>query len=200
MSYEGVKYETIFIDHVLPTDDRIGELRNWCSVFHEKDLAPHYPGGTHGNMSYRVHPQSDEIVITSARSSFAKPLPDDSFFLIHKIDFEKGEVYVSGAADREPSSETLLHYAIYQQRPDVQAILHGHCTSISKYAFQLGLPVTHQTVESGTMKITESVLEILQDYSFIEIRDHGFMSLGKSIEVAGELSMEILEKSLKVKG
>lgn len=194
MSYEGVKYRIIFVDNTLPSDDRIDSLRKWCRIFHENDLAPPYPGGTHGNMSFRMHPQSDEIVITSARSSFAEILGDDSFFLIHNIDFENHKVYVSGAANRQPSSEAMLHYAIYQKRPDVQAILHGHCKSISENAESLGISVTKKAVVSGDLDIVNSVLEILDDHNFIEIRDHGFMSLGKSIQEAGKLSMKMLEK------
>jgi hypothetical protein len=42
----------------------------------------------------------------------------------------------------------------------------------------------------------ESVFEILGDNMFIEIKDHGFMALGATIEEAGRLAMTILEKSL----
>lgn len=195
MSYEGVKYNTVLFSNATPDDSRINELRKWCKIFHEKDLAPFYPGGTHGNMSFRITTGKDEIIITAARSSFAEFMTDDSFFTIHNVDFDKMELEVSGAVEREPSSEALLHFAIYKKRPDVQAILHGHCASITQNADQMGIPVTKQVVESGTMKIAESVLEILEEHSFIEIRNHGFMSMGKSIEEAGDLAMEMLRRS-----
>ena len=89
MTYEGVKYKTVFVDNKIPGDPRINELRNWCKVFHEKDLAPYYRGGTHGNMSFRLEPGKQDILITSARSSFAESMTSDSFFTIHNIDFEK---------------------------------------------------------------------------------------------------------------
>lgn len=196
MSYEGVKYRTIFSSNSIPEDPRIDDLRKWCKIFNKKHLAPSYPGGTHGNMSFRVMPGKPEIVITAARTNFAEDLSDDSFFKINHIDFEKMKVFAEGATNRKPSSETLLHFSIYQQRPNVQAILHGHCKSITKNPEKMNIPTTKEFVESGTMVIVESVLEIIDDHPFIEIKDHGFLSLGSTIEEAGNLAMEMLEKSL----
>lgn len=195
MSYEGVKYQTVFSSNSIPKDPRIDELRKWCQIFNEKLLAPSYPGGTHGNMSFRLNPNTSRIVITAARTSFAEFMSDDSFFSIESIDFKNLTVHASGSVNREPSSETLLHFSIYQQRPDVQAILHGHCKSISKNTIELGIPTTNEFVESGNLVIVESVLEILEDHQFIEIKDHGFLSFGSTIEEAGNLAMKMLVKS-----
>ena len=41
-------------------------------------------------------------------------LNDDHFVTVHGCDFEKGIVYASGT--RDPSSESMLHYAIYLAR------------------------------------------------------------------------------------
>ena len=195
MSYEGVKYKSFFIDDKIPDYLRINELRHWCKVFHKNDLAPYYPGGTHGNMSFRIKPDSTSFVITSARSSFAKELPADSFFTVFEVDMDAATLSVSGSKNREPSSEAMLHYAIYKQRPDVQAILHGHCKTISQHSEIMDIPTTKEYVESGTMKIVESVLEVLGQHSFIEIKNHGFMSMAGSIDEAGDLAMEMMIKS-----
>ena len=195
MGYEGVKYKTVFLSEDIPKDSRIDELRKWCEIFHKNKLAPFYTGGTHGNMSFRITPGKDEIVITAARSSFAEFMTNDSFFTIHNVDFEKMQLIASGATEREPSSETLLHFAIYKQRPDVHAILHGHCKAITQNAARMGVPHTKNAVESGNMKIVESVLEVLDQHNFLEIKDHGFMSMSRSIEEAGDLAMEMLRMS-----
>jgi ribulose-5-phosphate 4-epimerase/fuculose-1-phosphate aldolase len=197
MSYEGVKYSTVFTGNSIPADSRIDELRKWCKIFHAKNLAPFYPGGTHGNMSFRVKPGKSNMVITAARTSFAEYLTDDSFFTIESVDFKNLTVHASGASNREPSSETLLHFAIYQQRTDVQAILHGHCEPITKNAEKLNIPTTKEFVESGNMLIVESVLDILENHQFIEIKDHGFLSFGSTITEAGDLAMKMFEKSLE---
>jgi ribulose-5-phosphate 4-epimerase/fuculose-1-phosphate aldolase len=201
MGYEGVKYKTAFLTDVLPADARIDELRHWCELFHKNGLAPFYNGGTHGNMSFRKFPGKDELVVTAARSSFADYMPDDSFFAIHDADYSTMTLTCSGSKNREPSSEALLHFAIYQQRPDVHAILHGHCATITQHADQMGIPVTREVVESGTMKIVHSVIAVLDQHDFIEIRDHGFLAMGRSIEEAGKLAMDMLEEGeLRVMG
>jgi ribulose-5-phosphate 4-epimerase/fuculose-1-phosphate aldolase len=149
-------------------------------------------------MSFRLNPGSKDIIITAARSSFAEYLDADSLFLIRDVDPVEMKVFAEGSPEREPSSETLLHFAIYQARPDVMAILHGHCPSITKHSIEMGIPTTHQFVESGTNLIVESVMEIIDSHLFIEIKDHGFLAMAASIEEAGQLSMEMFGKSLAI--
>jgi L-ribulose-5-phosphate 4-epimerase len=193
VTYVGVKYRVVRLTEQLPHDARIEELRHWCRVFHAEGLAPHYPGGTHGNMSFRVASGSKAMIITAARSSFAEPLPDSAFFMVHDADLERMTLKVSGDPQREPSSEAMLHYAIYDRRPDVQAILHGHCAQITRQVDTLGIPVTRSAVESGTMLIVRSVMEVLDDHPFLEIRDHGFLAMAHTIEEAGFLAMQKLD-------
>ncbi len=194
--YEGVKYHIVRASTDIPVDQRISQLRKWCLIFHEKGLAPYYPGGTHGNMSFRVIPGKDEMIITAARSSFAAHLPDDAFFTVHEADLESMTLRISGATHHEPSSEALLHYAIYAKRPDVQAILHGHCAEITAMADGIGIPVTRQAVESGTLQIVEQVIQVIDDHPFVEIRDHGFISMSSSIEEAGLLAMDMMKRAI----
>ncbi len=194
MAYEGVKYQTIIEDDTIPSGVRIDELRKWCRIFHEKNLAPFYPGGTYGNMSFRVQQGENIFIITAARTSFAEELPPEAFFTVSGVDLEKAIVYASGEKNREPSSETMLHYAIFRERPDVMAILHGHCRAITQNAEKTGIVTTGEFVEPGTTKVVDSILEVLDNHNFIEIKDHGFLSLGKSIDEAGLLAIEMLEK------
>jgi len=194
MAYEGVKYQTIIEDDTIPSGVQIDELRKWCRIFHEKNLAPFYPGGTYGNMSFRVQQGENIFIITAARTSFAEELSPEAFFTVSGVDLEKSIVYASGEKNREPSSETMLHYAIYRERPDVMAILHGHCKAITQNAGILGIVTTKEFVEPGTAKVVDSILEVLDNHNFIEIKDHGFLSLGKSIDEAGLLAIEMLEK------
>ena len=193
MSYEGVKYRMIRVSDEIPSDVRIDELRKWCAVFHARGLAPHYPGGTHGNMSFRVSPDSHAMVITAARSSFAQRMPDDVFLMVHSADLHRMMLRISGAPQREPSSEAMLHYAIYASRPDVHAILHGHCRSITERVDRLNIAVTRFPAKSGTLQIVNGVLEVLDQHNFVEIREHGFLAMAESIEAAGRLAMRMLE-------
>jgi len=196
MSYEGVKFQLIRTGDQPPEHTWLDELQKWCVIFHEEKMAPFYSGGSHGNLSFRIKEGSESFIITAANSSLKESTSNDKFYEISKADQDNATVYASGLDEKKPSSETMLHDAIYKQRPEDMAILHGHCEAITRNALKAGIISTHEFVESGTRMIIESVMEVLGDHNFIEIKDHGFLSLGKTIEEAGELALQMRDKSL----
>ena len=92
----------------------------------------------------------------------------------------------------------MFHDAIYKQRLEIMANLHGHCRAITKNALKAGILSTHKFVESGTNKIVESVLEVFDQHYFIEIKDHGFLSLSKTIDEAGEQALKMMQVASNV--
>lgn len=193
MAYEGVKFTPEMVSTQIPTDPRLEKLKYWCTLFHEKKLAPPYSGGSYGNLSFRLEPGKNSFIITASQSSLGET-ENDRFVTVNSIDLEKGIVNAEGI--RQPSSEAMVHYAIYEARPDIQAIFHGHCESISSKAEQLGIPITSQEEESGTIELVNRVLEIAGDANFLEMKNHGFIALGTSLDEAGQLTLEMYEKSL----
>ncbi len=192
MGYEGAKFETEMIGTDLPSDPRINRLEYWCKVFHEKNLAPPYEGGSYGNLSFRLKDDENVFIITASKSGLNESTTKDRFVTVSSIDLEAEIVYASGL--REPSSEAMVHYAIYHARSDVQAIFHGHCAEISRDAEKSGIPITSQEEPYGTIALVEQVLETLSNLDFLEMRNHGFLALGKSLDEAGNLSLEFLKK------
>jgi len=195
MSYEGVKYQFIRTNDRSPVHPWLKELQKWCTVFHEQKLAPFYEGGSHGNLSFRIKAGSDSFIITAAKCSLKESTTDDKFYEISKVDIENKVLYGAGSIERKPSSEAMLHDAIYKRRPEVMAILHGHCEAITKNASKIGIVTTQEFVESGTTRIIDSVMEVLGQHDFIEIKDHGFLSMGSTIEEAGELAIRMMKKA-----
>ena len=92
-------------------------------------------------------------------------------------------VYATGT--RHPSSESMLHYAIYRQRPDVNAVFHGHCSELLQSATLLGITETEKKEPYGTIELVNSVLKISEKDNFLIMKKHGFISLGNSIKEAG---------------
>jgi L-fuculose-phosphate aldolase len=192
MAYEGVKFRTKMIGKDLPSDIRLNKLKHWCIIFHEKDLAPPYDGGSYGNLSFRLKDNEDDFIITASQSGLNESTTNDRFVTIPRVDLEAGIVYAIGS--RKPSSEAMVHYAIYHARPNVQAIFHGHCDIISRDAEKLSIPITSKEEPYGTIALVERVLETLDDLYFLEMRNHGFLALGKSLDEAGNLALEFLKK------
>jgi len=68
-----------------------------------------------------------------------------------------------------------------------------------KNAEKLKLPVTEEEAPPGTTELANEVLAILDDNNFIVVKNGGFVSLGKNMKEAGELTLNILNKKQKLK-
>jgi len=191
MTYVGIKFRTKIIKDDLPADHRVSGLKYWCKVFNEKGLLPRYDCGSYGNLSFRLNDGRNSFVITASKTYLGQSMRNDCFVTVVHVDLGKRVVYSIGK--RDPSSEAMLHYAIYKKRRDVQAIFHGHSSKISKNAERIGIPITHKEEPYGTTALVKSVLEILDENCFIEMKNHGFLSLGKSLDDAGNLTLKLLD-------
>lgn len=186
--YVGVKFRTEFLRREIPADERIVELACWCRRFHDLGLTPVLDGKSMGNLSFRLREGKNEFIITASGLGPKDMLKSDSF--VHVVDCNVNErvVYVNGL--RDPSSESILHYRIYELRSDVNAIFHGHDLWILRYAGAMGLVETGEKLPYGSLELVESVEGILDKNNFIVIKGHGFLSLGRSMEEAGLLAIE----------
>jgi len=194
--YEGIKFTNHKISETLSTDLRIENLKNWCTIFHEKNLAPPYPEGSAGNLSFRLQADKINFIITGSRIGLKNELNASHFVEVVNCEPDKQIVYSKGI--RQPSSESMLHYAIYKVRNEVNAIFHGHSPVLLEKAEKLKLPQTKAVAAYGTKELVESVLEILENHNFIILRNHGFFALAKTIEEAGEISLKMLCEAQKL--
>lgn len=198
MSYAGVKFQTRFLKKTAPDDTRLGELINWCRVFHEKDLAPPYEGGSFGNLSYRTQAGKNEFIITGSRMGLKDNPGPEAFVRVLDVDMDNTVISAEGL--REPSSETMLHYSIYKTLPEINAVFHGHCQMILDMAGQMNIPQTEKFIPYGTREMVDGFLAILDKGRFLIIREHGFVGLGQNMQRAGELCLEKLEQCTAAKG
>jgi len=178
------KFKTEFVSEDLPDEKEIKDLLQWCSQFHKNNLRP--------NLSFRIE---DGFVITA--NNLDKNASNDSLVSVINYDVYKNVFYIEGK--KEPSIESIIHYLIYNTRDDIKAIFNGHHDLILKNAEKLKLPTTENEQPEGTMELANEVLDILRDNDFVVIRNHGFVSLGRNMKEAGELALNILKKSQKLK-
>jgi ribulose-5-phosphate 4-epimerase/fuculose-1-phosphate aldolase len=186
--YKGIKYQTTFLSKEAPQHPKISLLSTWCKIFDKRGLAPPYEGGSYGNLSFRDI--GDSFIITASQSSLADSVSNDRFVLVESAD--KRMLYVRGT--RNGSSEAHLHMTIYKARKDVNAVFHGHCKEVSENACMLGIPTTEKFAPYGTDELIKEVMKKLGSYDFIEMKDHGFISMGKSMTDAGLLALEYLDR------
>ncbi|MFA4830760.1 MAG: class II aldolase/adducin family protein [Patescibacteria group bacterium] len=190
MPYHGVKFTTKMIDEEISKDPRIEELKFWCKKFHEKNFAPQYNGGSSGNLSFRLKDEEDSFVITASGLAMKDGLSDDCFVRVSSVDLEKGIVCAHGKM--EPSSENMLHFAIYRKRKDVNAIFHGHSEEILSNAEKLNTVETREEESYGSIELVQSVLEVLGGNYFLVMKNHGFISLGETMEDAGKRALDMI--------
>jgi ribulose-5-phosphate 4-epimerase/fuculose-1-phosphate aldolase len=184
----GVKFRTEFRSAAVPTDVRLEELKAWCAEFHKRNFAPPYGEFSQGNLSFRIQPGETAFIISGSQVGWKDSLTDDKFVTVHGCDLEKGIVSTSGT--RDPSSESMLHFAIYRARNDVQAVFHGHSREILKCVNRLNLPETREKAPYGSMELVRGVMEVLGNADFVLMRKHGFISLGATMKEAGERAIE----------
>jgi len=189
--YQGVKFETVFLQKKEPGHQLLEELKKWCALFHEKNLAPPYPGGSFGNLSFRTG--NNTFIITGTCIGLKNTLENSCFVEVVTCNRSEKKVYVNGLL--APSSESFMHDEIYKNRPDVGAIFHGHHSLITQNALLLGIPETKEKTPYGTIALADSILEIIKNNNFVVIKEHGFVSVADNIQKAGELTLKWLNKT-----
>ncbi|NOX71507.1 MAG: class II aldolase/adducin family protein [Candidatus Micrarchaeota archaeon] len=189
--WKGVKFKTVFLKKEVQTDLRIEDLKYWISRFGFYDLCQPFAGRSYGNMSFRLKPGSDEFIITSTQQGFREDITDDKFVKVVECDMENIIVKVEGL--ELPSSETFAHYVVYKNRPDINAVFHGHCTKIV-CSTDIGFCTTEKRQPYGTVELANEVLKVLDKENFIIIKDHGFLALGKDIDDAGKVTLRAYQK------
>jgi ribulose-5-phosphate 4-epimerase/fuculose-1-phosphate aldolase len=185
----GVKFVTKFLGQAAPSDPRLEELKFWCGEFHRRNFAPPYGEFSQGNLSFRLKDGESAFVITGSQVGWKDRLTDDKFVTVTDCDLSRGVVSATGL--RDPSSESMMHFAIYQRRPDVQAVFHGHSREVLSCPDELAIRETHEKRPYGSLELVESVLEILDGEMFVVLKKHGFVSLGGTMRDAGELAVRI---------
>jgi len=183
----GVKFRVEFVSRAVPADARLEELKAWCAEFHRRNFAPPYGEFSQGNLSFRLRPGEDAFIITGSQVGWKDRLADDRFVTVHGCDMERGIVYAGGA--RDPSSESMLHFAVYRARRDVQAVFHGHSREILRCA-PADIPETLETQPYGSLELARGVIDVLGNADFVILKRHGFISLGRSMEEAGKRAIE----------
>ncbi len=157
-----------------------------------------------GNLSIRI---SEEEILVTARDLCKGYL---AFEHIIKTDL-KGKK-LSGDSRYEPSSELKMHLAVYEERPDVVAVVHAHPPTATGFAVA-GVPLDKcilpeiivtigaipiaDYATSSTNEIPDKIRNIIRGRDTLLLANHGALTVGKDIYSA-YYHMESMEQFAKI--
>jgi ribulose-5-phosphate 4-epimerase/fuculose-1-phosphate aldolase len=181
--YQGVKFDVRRIADNFEQDKRLKILNRWIFILGELGLAPVHSQGAYGNHSYRL--SSDSFIITRTGMIPGQELDESDYCLVNYAEKENAFI-VRGLF--EPSSESFLHFHIYNRFSRVHAIMHGHCSLLNGYTGQLNIPETAEEQPYGTVELAFSALKVLSETTpFIVLKNHGFVAMGEDIDTTAKM-------------
>ena len=150
-----------------------------------------------GNISARI--DSRKIVITPSGVSKGFLKPEDLLVV------DMGGNVLEGRG--KPSSELPMHLRMFQDRPDINGVVHAHPPKATGFAVA-GIPLTQCVLPEvivglggiplaeygtpGTNEFYEPVLKYLKDYDAFLLANHGALAIGKDV-MSAYYKMETLE-------
>ena len=158
--------------------------------------------GTWGNISTRI--DEKHMVITPSGMNYESLCPDDMVVVdMDTLEYE---------GSLKPSIETIVHSAVYKDRPEVNGIMHTH----SNYALTVAAarkeipPICDDQVQilgggvrlaaytmPGTKEMADEVVNALKDRAGALIANHGAITVGRTLAEAYTGS-QVLEKTAMV--
>lgn len=161
-----------------------------------------FVAATDGNISCKIAP--DQILITPSGIPKGDLTENDLIVIDPEGRLMEG--------DRKPSSETLMHLAVYRERSDVYAVIHAHppiTTALTVAGVTLAQCVipevvvtmgTIPTAEYATPSTEEGacvIKDLIHETDVIILDRHGSLTVGATLKSA-YLKLEKLEHAAKI--
>ena len=156
------------------------ELRQDVIRYGQLLVEHHLIQATWGNVSVRL---GDSFLISPSGVDYYRVKPEEVVLVsIENGSYEKG---------LHPSSERRMHQAIYQNRPDIKAIIHTHSASCAVFAAcheglvtdEVNYPCAEYAV-SGSKELAKRVGQMLLAHDGCIMANHGFVTGAQSLERA----------------
>ncbi len=191
--YIGVKFEAIQSSEELPheTTDFYRVFKRTCDRLKAHNMTP----ANAGNLSIRY---TDGLIISASGCNLGRIEQDELIFVEH-CDAETKRVLYRGPI--KPSSESIMHWLIYEDRQDAQAIIHAHDEFATLPELLAGQVEESKREEPyGTIELARMAIETFQRAErIIVLKNHGYIAIGPDLERTCNLivstHLHLLEKS-----
>jgi autoinducer 2 (AI-2) kinase len=174
----------------------VGDIRDEVVCTVEEMYSHGLITSTGGNVSVRI-PGKDEVWITP-NSSFKGALRPD---MLVRVDLEGNPM---GDSPYAPSSERMLHCAVYRNSPNVGAVIHSHAPKATILGLA-GLPFLPISTEAafigeiprvpfimpGTVELADAVGAAARDAPAVIMQNHGLIVGGQNLRHAMDMTLII---------
>ncbi|MGK0367861.1 MAG: L-ribulose-5-phosphate 4-epimerase [Thermoproteota archaeon] len=169
-------------------------LEKWRTLLFSMSLIGEYKAEKigYGNISKRLSTGLNEFVITGSQTGRFASLKSEQYCKVIKCDLEKSKILAIGPI--APSSESLTHYAIYQDCPQISFVFHVHHDELWEKMLEDRMDKTDKSISYGTIKMAMATKELIQNKRsgifVMEGHQGGVISYGESAEQAGSLLLD----------
>lgn len=189
-----VKFDVAFVDLNFPNYPQIKQLINYGRKLSEIGVAE----GSSGNISCRT---KDGFIISCANSQLGNISKEEFSEVIDVGILPENKTKVIARGTKLPSSETPIHWIVYQLKPEVNFVFHIHDKETLKFAEKLDIPVTEKFQISGTVELMQEVERFITrhpEVNYFCLQKHGSLVMGKSAKEAFNLALKIHRKAQKI--
>ena len=175
------------------------EIVRVCHRLYERGLI----AGTEGNVSARLGP---DVILATTSGGCKGDIDETHIVALSLSDMLPVE------PNRTPSTEIRMHFALYQQRPDVAAVVHAHPPAATGFAVagqDFMAPVLPELMllvgpvplvpygQPGTADLPAQIAPFARDYDAFLLSNHGVTTVGRSLDEALH-RMESLEQGARI--
>lgn len=176
-------FDVLLEDCDISPDVRMSQLIVWAARLATLGFTPPYGQGDHGNLSCRT-PRG---LLITARETRKATLTPRHFVEVLGLQRNHSRFVIRCRGRCLPSTDSLLHWRIYQARPDIKAIFHGHDAMTLRKAGLLGLPISRRSARVPSIGLIDEVRRLAATHNYLLLRDHGFLALAPTSVKAGTL-------------
>jgi len=139
--------------------------------------------GSGGNLSIKV---PGGMLVTSTGSVLDDLHADEIIFV---AEANRENVYFFGS--KGPSSESINHWTIYEEMPDVKAVAHVNVGPKE----EKNILTTLGEIPYGTIELGLDIIPLLKRANVAFLKEHGVVTIGQSLLEATNLLIESADKS-----
>jgi ribulose-5-phosphate 4-epimerase/fuculose-1-phosphate aldolase len=189
--YAGIKFRAIKRSDRLPSEaaDLYVVFKRICDRLKAHDMTP----ANAGNVSVRF----GEGFFISASGSNLGCIEKNEVTFVERCDVKAEHVLYHGTL--EPSSESIMHWLIYRDRPEAQAIIHAHDEYATRPELLVGKVEESEREEPyGTIELARMAITTFgRAERIIVLKNHGYVAIGPDLDRTCDL---VVDTHLKLLG